>query len=142
MKTVGDIIKKKGNHVWSVTPGTTVYDTLKLMAEHGIGAVVVLEEGRLVGIFSERDYARQVILKGRTSKDTPVRDVMVSRVVFVRPEQSIEECMALMTDKRVRHLPVIEGKKIIGIVSIGDLVKSIIGNQKFVIDQLEHYIHG
>jgi CBS domain-containing protein len=140
MKTVGDIIKKKGNHVWSVTPGTTVYDTLQLMAEHGIGAVVVLEEGRPVGIFSERDYARQVILKGRTSKDTPVREVMVSRVVFVRPEQSIEECMALMTDKRVRHLPVLERGALSGMLSIGDVVKEMISEKEFIIEQLANYI--
>ncbi|HEX7408334.1 MAG TPA: CBS domain-containing protein [Candidatus Binatia bacterium] len=140
MKTVGDIIKKKGNHVWSVTPGTTVYDTLKLMAEHDIGAVVVLEEGRPVGIFSERDYARQVILKGRTSKDTPVREVMVSRVVFVRPEQSIEECMAVMTDKRVRHLPVLERGTLSGMLSIGDVVKETISEKEFIIEQLANYI--
>jgi CBS domain-containing protein len=140
MKTVGDIIKKKGNHVWSVTPGTTVYDTLKVMAEHDIGAVVVIEEGRPVGIFSERDYARQVILKGRTSKDTPVRDVMVSRVVFVRPEQGIEECMALMTDKRVRHLPVLERGALSGMLSIGDVVKETISEKEFIIEQLANYI--
>jgi CBS domain-containing protein len=140
MKTVGDIIKKKGNHVWSVTPGTAVYDTLKLMAEHDIGAVVVLDEGRPVGIFSERDYARQVILKGRTSKDTPVREVMVSRVVFVRPEQGIEECMALMTDKHVRHLPVLERGTLAGMLSIGDVVKEMISEKEFIIEQLANYI--
>ena len=140
MKTVGDIIKKKGNHVWSVTLGTTVYDTLKLMAEHDIGAVVVLEAGRPVGIFSERDYARQVILKGRASKDTPVREVMVSRVVFVRPEQGIEECMALMTDKHVRHLPVLERGTLSGMLSIGDVVKEMISEKEFIIEQLANYI--
>ncbi len=140
MKTVGDILKKKGSHVWSVSPGTTVYDALKLMAEKEIGAVVVLETGQPVGIFSERDYARQVILKGRTSKDTPVRDVMASRVVFVRPEQSIEDCMALMTDKHVRHLPVLQQGTLGGMISIGDVVKEMISEKEFIIEQLANYI--
>ena len=140
MKTAGDIIRKKGNHVWSVTPDTTVYDTLRLMAEKEIGAVVVLETGQPVGIFSERDYARQVILKGRTSKDTPVRDVMASRVVFVRPEQSIEDCMALMTDKHVRHLPVLQQGVLGGMISIGDVVKEMISEKEFIIEQLANYI--
>ncbi len=140
MKTAGDIIRKKGSHVWSVTPDTTVYDTLRLMAEKEIGAVVVLEAGQPVGIFSERDYARQVILKGRTSKDTPVRDVMASRVVFVRPEQSIEDCMALMTDKRVRHLPVLQQGALGGMISIGDVVKEMISEKEFIIEQLANYI--
>jgi CBS domain-containing protein len=140
MKTVGDVIKKKGNHVWSVTPGTTVYDTLKLMAEKEVGAVLVLEEAHPVGIFSERDYARQVILKGRTSKDTPVREVMSSRIVFVRPEQSIEDCMALMTDKRVRHLPVMHQGALTGMLSIGDVVKAMISEKEFLIEQLANYI--
>jgi CBS domain-containing protein len=140
MKTVGDVIKKKGNHVWSVTPGTTVYDTLKLMAEKEIGAVLVLDDGRPVGIFSERDYARQVILKGRTSKDTPVREIMSSRIVFVRPEQSIEDCMALMTDKRVRHLPVMHQGALRGMLSIGDVVKEMISEKEFLIEQLANYI--
>ncbi len=140
MKTVGDIIKKKGNHVWSVTPNTTVYDTLKLMADKEIGAVLVLEEGQPAGIFSERDYARQVILKGRASKDTPVREVMSSRIVFVRPEQSIEDCMALMTDKRVRHLPVMHQGALTGMLSIGDVVKEMISEKEFIIEQLANYI--
>src|SRR5262245_1454027 len=108
MRTVRDLLEKKGRQVWSVTPSTTVYDTLKLMSDKDIGAVVVLEGDQLIGIFSERDYARQVILKGKASKDTPVRDVMTVRVVYVRLEQHIEECMAIMTDKRFRHLPVLE----------------------------------
>ncbi len=140
MKTVGDILRKKGGHVWSVTPNTTVYDTLELMAEKEIGAVVVLDHGQPVGMFSERDYARQVILKGRTSKDTAVREVMISRVVFVRPEQSIEDCMALMTDKRVRHLPVLDHGTLIGMVSIGDVVKELISEKEFLIEQLANYI--
>ena len=140
MKTAGDILRKKGNHVWSVTPDTTVYDTLKLMADREIGAVVVLDHGNPVGMFSERDYARQVILKGRASKDTAVREVMISRVVFVRPEQSIEDCMALMTDKRVRHLPVLDHGTLVGMVSIGDVVKEMISEKEFLIEQLANYI--
>ena len=140
MKTVRDILKQKGLGLCSVRPDSTVYDALKLMAEKNIGAVLVLDGERPVGILSERDYARQVILKGKTSKDTPVREIMTSKVVFVRPEQSIEECMALMTDKRIRHLPVIEEGKLIGVVSIGDIVKAVISEKEFLIAQLENYI--
>jgi CBS domain-containing protein len=142
MKSVRGVLETKGSDVCSVRPETTVYDTLKLMAEKNIGAVLVLEGERPVGIFSERDYARQVILKGKTSKDTPVHDVMTSRVVFVRPEQDIEECMALMTAKRCRHLPVIEKGKLVGILSIGDVVKAVISEKEFHILQLENYITG
>jgi CBS domain-containing protein len=140
MKTVRDVLKGKGAQVWSVAPDLTVYDTLKLMAEKEIGAVLVMDGGRLVGIFSERDYARQVILKGKTSKDTPVREVMTARVVFVRPDQSIEECMALMTDKRIRHLPVMENNVLAGVLSIGDVVKAVISEKEFIIEQLATYI--
>jgi len=140
MRTVSDIIKRKGTHVWSVGPDATVYDILRLMAEHEIGAVVVIEQGKVVGIFSERDYARQVILKGRTSKDTPVREVMSPRVMFVRPEQTVEDCMALMTDKRVRHLPVLKEGALLGMVSIGDVVKDMIADREFTIEQLANYI--
>ncbi len=140
MKTVGDILRNKGSHVWSVAPDTTVYDTLKLMAEKEIGAVVVLEHARPVGMFSERDYARQVILKGRASKDTAVGEIMISRIVFVRPEQTIEDCMALMTDKRVRHLPVLDQGTLVGMVSIGDVVKAVISEKEFIIEQLANYI--
>jgi len=140
MKTVRDLLKQKGREVWSVTPDSTVYAALQLMADKNIGALLVLDGGRPVGIFSERDYARQVILKGKTSKDTPVRDVMTSRVVFVRPEQSIEECMALMTDKRFRHLPVLEEGQLAGLLSIGDVVKALISERDFLIEQLANYI--
>jgi len=139
-KTVGDVIKKKGRQVWSVTPSTTVYDTLMLMADREIGAVLVIEEDHPVGIFSERDYARQVILKGRASKDTPVREVMSSRIVFVRPDQSLEDCMALMTDKRMRHLPVMHQGALAGMLSIGDVVKEMISEKEFLIEQLANYI--
>jgi len=140
MKTVRDVLKTKGGDICSVGPETTVYDALELMAEKNIGAVLVLEGERPMGIFSERDYARQVILKGKTSKDTAVHEVMTSRIVFVRPEQNIEECMALMTAKRCRHLPVLEEGKLAGILSIGDVVKAVISEKEFVISQLENYI--
>jgi CBS domain-containing protein len=142
MKTVQDLLKQKGRDVCSVAPDSTVYDALALMAEKNIGAVIVRDAGRPVGIFSERDYARQVILKGKTSKDTLVRDVMTAKVVFVRPEQSIEECMALMTDKRFRHLPVLEEGQLVGILSIGDVVKALISEKDFLIEQLANYISG
>lgn len=140
MNTVRDILNAKGGEVWSVAPDLTVFDALKLMAERNIGALLVVEAGRPVGIFSERDYARQVILKGKTSKDTPVREVMSTQVVFVRTTQKLEECMALMTDKRVRHLPVIEEERVIGVVSIGDVVKALISEKQFIIEQLATYI--
>ena len=117
-----------------------MYHALTVMAEKNIGALIVREGERVVGIFSERDYARQVVLRGKASKDTPLRDVMSSRVVFVRPEQSVEDCMALMTDKHIRHLPVLEEAKLIGIVSIGDVVKAVISEKEFLITQLENYI--
>lgn len=140
MKNVRELVDQKGNMVWSVKPAVTVFETLQLMAEKEVGAVLVFEDDRLVGMFSERDYARQVILKGKASKDTPVRDVMTARVTYVRPEQTVEDCMALMTDKRVRHLPVLDQGKVIGVVSIGDIVKAIISEKQFIIEQLENYI--
>ncbi len=142
MQTVRQLLNKKGTHVVSVSPETSVYDAIKTMAEHEIGALVVLEKGRLVGIVSERDYARKVILKGKSSRETPVAEIMTREVVTVRPETSIEKCMELMTDKRVRHLPVCEGDKLVGIISIGDVVKAIISQQEFMIEQLEGYISG
>jgi CBS domain-containing protein len=140
MKTVRDLLKAKGRDLWSVTPETTVYDTLRLMADKNIGAVLILDGGQTVGIFTERDYARQVILKGKASKDTPVHEVMTTRVVFVRPEQTIEDCMALMTDKRCRHLPVLDEGRLVGVLSIGDVVKAVISEKQFIIEQLENYI--
>ena len=140
MKTVGDLLQGKGREVWSVAPDTTVYEALALMAERRIGAVVVTRDGRVVGILSERDYARQVVLKGKTSRETPVHEIMTSRVVYVRLQHSVEDCMALMTDKRVRHLPVIEEEKLVGIISIGDVVKAVISEKQFIIEQLENYI--
>jgi CBS domain-containing protein len=126
----------------AVGPDESVFDALALMARREVGAVVVLEAGRLVGILSERDYARKIILLGKASKDTPVRDIMTPRVVCVTPATTIDECMALMTDKRCRHLPVLEGDRVTGVVSIGDVVKHTIAEQQFIIEQLEHYIMG
>jgi len=142
MKTVRDILEVKGRMVWSVDLGSTVFDALSLMAEKEIGALVVLDEARVAGIISERDYARKVILHGRASPTTRVEEIMTSHVAYTHLDQSIEECMAIITDKRIRHLPVLQDGKLIGIISIGDLVKAIIADQKFMIEQLERYITG
>jgi len=142
MKTVRDILEVKGRMVWSVDLGSTVFDALSLMAEKEIGALVVLDEARVAGIISERDYARKVILHGRASPTTRVEEIMTTHVAYTHLDQSIEECMAIMTDKRIRHLPVLQDGKLIGIISIGDLVKAIIADQKFMIEQLERYITG
>lgn len=140
MKTVQQVLHAKSGPVLSVRPDTTVYDALVLMARHDIGALLVLDGDRLCGMFSERDYARKVILHGRSSRTMPVSDIMTREVVAVPPCLTVDECMALMTDHRVRHLPVVEDSEIIGLVSIGDLVKAQIDEQRFVIEQLEHYI--
>ncbi len=142
MKTVKRILQEKGGTAQSIQPDATVYDALKLMAEKNVGALLVLEKGKLVGIISERDYARKVILKGKSSLDTPVKEIMTERVMFVRPEQTVEECMALVTEKHVRHLPVLVGDLVVGVVSIGDLVKASIDEKNFMIKQLENYITG
>lgn len=142
MTTVRQLLDQKGSKIWSIHPDATVFDAIAKMAEKDIGSLAVMDGDELVGIITERHYARNVVLKGKASPATPVRDIMERHVVIARPEQSVDQCMALMTEKRVRHLPVFEGKKPIGIVSIGDLVKSIIGDQMFTIDQLKHYIHG
>jgi CBS domain-containing protein len=142
MKTVKQLLEGKGRQVWSVHPDTTVYDALRLMAEKGIGALVVVHDGDLVGLVSERDYARKVILEGRSSRETAVAEIMSETILHVSPDQTINDCMALMTDKKFRHLPVLEDGRIVGILSIGDLVKAIIAEQEFVIEQMEHYISG
>ena len=142
MKIVKHILKEKGQRFWSVGPETMVIDALKLMAEKEVGALLVLDAGKLIGIMSERDYARKVILKGKSSLDTPVREIMTAKVFFIRPAQTVEECMALMTDKHIRHLPVMEGDKVVGVISIGDLVKATIEEKDFMIKQLESYITG
>lgn len=142
MTTVRQLLDQKGSTVWSIHPDATVFAAIAKMAEKDIGSLVVMEGDELVGIITERHYARNVVLKGKASPATPVRDIMERHVVIAQPEQTVDECMAIMTEGRVRHLPVFEGAKPIGIVSIGDLVKSIISEQKFVIVQLEQYIHG
>ena len=138
--TVRDLLKTKGSDVFSVSPDCTVFEALEKLAARNIGAVLVLEGARLVGILSERDYARQVILKGKASKDTPVREIMTTSVVCVHPDRTIEECMALMTDKRFRHLPVVSDGRLLGVLSIGDVVKAMLDQQRFKIEQLESYI--
>lgn len=142
MTTVKHLLDKKGRRVHSIRPDASVFDALKIMAEKNIGSLVVLEDEKLVGIITERIYAREIALKGRTSAQTLVRDVMSTNVICVQPDQTVEECMAVMTKKTVRHLPVVEHGQIVGIVSIGDMVNSIIRDQEFIIDQLEHYIQG
>ena len=140
--SVGAILAHKGSAVWSIAPNAMVFDAIQLMADKNVGALPVVENGKLVGIISERDYTRKVILRGKSSKDTPVRDIMTQELMTVHSTDSVSECMRLMTDKRVRHLPVMEGGKMIGIVSIGDLVRRIISAQTATIDNLEKYITG
>jgi CBS domain-containing protein len=142
MRHVSDLLKTKGYDVWSVTPRECVYDALKLMSDKNVGALLVMDDTKLVGIFTERDYARKIVLKGKFSKETPVKDIMSTKVAYVRPEQTIEACMALMTEKRMRHLPVMDDSRVVGIISIGDAVKTIISEQKFEIKQLESYVTG
>ena len=141
MKTVAQMLERKPSGVISINPDATVLDALKLLAENGVGAVLVMDGTRLVGIFSERDYARRVALKGKSASDTPVSEVMTREVVYVTPNLTNEECMALMTEKRIRHLPVMDNDRVQGVLSIGDLVKDTISEQQFIISQLERYIH-
>ena len=142
MKLVSDILNSKGHEIFAVKPDDTVFDSLQLMADKGIGALLVMNGDKLVGIVTERDYARKVILEGKSSKDTTVKEVMTTKVLCVSPERTVDECMALMTDKRARHLPVLDHKHVVGVVSIGDLVKTLISEQQILIDQLQHYISG
>lgn len=142
MKTVRQLLENKGHDVCSVGPDDTVFDAIKKMADQEIGSLVVMDDDKLVGIITERHYARNVVLKGKSSPTIPVRNIMTSRVLCARPEQTAGECMAIMTEKRVRHLPVLDKEQLVGIISIGDLVKSAIADQKFIIEQLENYIHG
>ena len=142
MKTVKQLLQAKTKALCTVGPETRVFEALQLMAQKDIGALLVVENGRLAGILSERDYARKVILQGKSSHDTPVREIMTERVVCVQPKHTVDECMALMTDKRIRHLPVLENDQLIGVLSIGDLVKETISEQQTTINQLESYIHS
>ena len=143
METVRRVLEKKGRAVWTVRPDVMVIEALHLMAEKDVGALLVLDtQAQLVGIISERDYARKVILKGKSSLDTPVREIMTQAVVSVRPDRTVEDCMALMTARRVRHLPVLAGGQVVGVVSIGDLVKASLDEKDFLIRQLETYIMG
>lgn len=142
MTSIRQLLDKKGSDIWSTTPDASVYDALLLLAEKNVGALLVLQEGELVGIISERDYARKVALRGKASVKTPVKEIMTENVVTVSPQTTVEEAMALMTDKRIRHLPVVEEDILVGVISIGDLVKSIIAKQEVMINQLENYISG
>lgn len=142
MKTIDQLLKIKGHAVWSIAPNASVFDAIRLMAEKDVGALAVVEDDRLVGIFTERDYARRIILHGLSSKTTPVAEVMTRKVAVADPEKTVEQCMALMTEKRIRHLPVMQGDALVGMISIGDLVKATIAEQQFVIAQLESYIYG
>ena len=142
MKSIRHCLNTKGHTIWTIHPDASVFEALRLMADKDIGALLVMERDTLAGIFSERDYARKVILQGKTSKDTPVREIMTYKVIYVDINQSIEDCMVLMTEKHIRHLPVLDENKLVGVVSIGDIVKEIIAEQEFVIEQLENYITG
>jgi len=142
VKLVKDILGTKGADIYSVRPGDSVFDALTMMSDKKVGALIVMEDGELKGVISERDYARKVFLMGRSSPQTSVSEIMSSRVVCATPRQKAEECMALMTEKRIRHLPILEHNQVIGVISIGDLVKAIISDQQFIIEQLEHYINA
>lgn len=143
MTTVAQILQSKPEHVvYTIRPTDTVFDAVRLMAEKGVGALLVMEGDQVSGIITERDYARKIVLMSRSSKETPVSEVMTSPVLYVRPSQTSEECMVLMTENRLRHLPVLDNGTLVGLISIGDLVKDIISEQRFIIEQLEHYIAG
>jgi len=142
MTTIAQLLNVKGNQVWSVEPKATIFEALEIMSEKEIGALLVMEDGKLTGIFSERDYARKVILKGKSSKETPVGELMTKKVFYMDPQKTINDCMAMMTAKRIRHVPVIEDNQVVGIVTIGDVVNQIISEQEVTINHLENYITG
>jgi CBS domain-containing protein len=141
MNFVSQILKNKGNKIWSIAPRETTYKALQIMSDENLGCLLVIDKGKTVGIFTERDYSRKVILKGKSSKTTPVSELMTKEVLFVDPGTSVEDCMALMIEKCVRHLPVMENKKLVGLVTVGDVVKQLIVDQKFKIQELERYLH-
>lgn len=140
MGTVKNLLQKKGNIVHSITPDSSVFDALEVLESKNLGALVVVEDKTLIGLFTEREYARKVVLKGRSSKETLVSDIMVERPIFVTPENTIDDCMQIMADKSIRHLPVLDNGRIMGLISIGDIVKFIIEEKNFIIENLEHYI--
>jgi CBS domain-containing protein len=142
MKRIQTLLKKKGYDVWSIAPDASVYDAIHLMAEKAVGALIVMDGQKLVGVISERDYARKIILEGRSSENTKISEIMSSEVITTGPDNRIEECMAIMTERRIRHLPVLDGDEVLGVISLGDLVKYIIAEQQFVIEQMERYING
>ena len=142
MRTVRQLLESKPAEIIAISPDAPVIDAIRLMAERRVGALVVMEGARLAGILSERDYARKIVLQGRSSKDTPVRDIMTAEVITVRPEDSSDHCMQVVTDKRIRHLPVMRGGDVVGVLSIGDLVRAVIEEQKQELDQLQRYIAG
>ena len=142
MTTIAQLLNTKGNQIWSVEPKATIFEALEIMSEKEIGALLVMENGKLTGIFSERDYARKVILKGKSSKETPVGELMTKKVFYMDPQKTINDCMAMMTAKRIRHVPVIEDNQVVGIVTIGDVVNQIISEQEVTINHLENYITG
>lgn len=140
MKTIATLLEGKGYEVWSISPDAPIFDALRLMAEHNVGALMVIDSGNLMGVISERDYARKVIILGRSSKDTPVKAIMSTRIYFANPTQTVDECLALMNTKHIRHLPVFDHDQLIGVISIGDLVKAVIADQKDLIKRLERHI--
>ena len=142
MTTIAQLLNTKGDQIWSVEPKATIFEALEIMSEKGIGALLVMEDGKLMGIFSERDYARKVILKGKSSKETPVGELMTKKVFYIDSQKTINDCMAMMTAKRIRHVPVIEDNQVMGIVTIGDVVNQIISEQEVTINHLENYITG
>ena len=142
MTTIAQLLNAKGDQIWSVEPKATIFEALEIMSEKEIGALLVMEDGKLTGIFSERDYARKVILKGKSSKETPVGELMTKKVFYIDPQKTINDCMAMMTAKRIRHVPVIEDNQVVGIVTIGDVVNQIISEQEVTINHLENYITG
>ena len=142
MVTVRQVLREKGSEVWSVAPDATVFEAIQIMAEKGVGALLVMEWSRLVGVISERDYTRKIVLKDRSSRATMVRDIMTEKVIHVAPDTSIDECMMLMSDNRIRHLPVLEGERVVGVMSVKDVLHNIISEKQSLIQQLESYITG